>query len=259
MVCTLLTPRVGRWLRHSRPARILHLFDQVCNLVNDQGDVISLASPAVGPGPFTMILAADFPNYLSAIKLSDPIHVDTAAQTVNIGPLRVETSQAGIWDPIPEWSRLRHSRRTNWPEARPLSPHLETSLQQLLQALISADTAAIRAATRALAGLGGGLTPSGDDILIGVLYALWVCDRQQDWRDLIVKTAVPRTTTLSAAFLQAAAAAEATIHWHHLVDGRAAAVAQIQAIGHTSGRDAWTGFIRTREALCRSLACGEPA
>ncbi len=122
MVCTLLTPRVRRWLRHGRPARVLHLFDQVCNLVNDQGDVISLASPAVGPGPFTMILPADFPNYLSAIRLSDPIHVDTAAQTMNIGPLRVETSQAGIWDPIPEWSRLRHGQQTNWPEARPLSP-----------------------------------------------------------------------------------------------------------------------------------------
>ena len=249
MNCALLTPRVQRWLLHGRPARILHRFDQVCNLVNDQGDVISLTSPAVGPGPFSMIMSPDFPNHLSAIKLGEPIRIDTAAQTLAIGSLAVDTSQAAIWNPTPRWSHLQHVHQTNWPAPRPLSPDLETHLQQLLQAIISADTAAGRAATSALAGLGSGLTPSGDDILIGVLYALWAYYPKRNWIDLIVKTAVPRTTTLSAAYLYAAASAEATIHWHHLIEGREDAVAQIHAIGHTSGTDAWAGFMHTTEVL----------
>ena len=250
MNCTLLTPRAKRWLLHGRPARILHRFDQVCNLVNDLGEVISLASPAIGPGPFTMILSPDFPNHLSAIKLEDPIRIDSAGPTLTIGSMTVDASHAAIWDPTPQWSRLQQVRQTNWPAARPLSPNLETQLQLLLQAIISEDSETGRAVTGALAGLGGGLTPSGDDILIGVLYALWVCYAKEDWIELIVKTAVPRTTTLSAAYLHAAASGEATIHWHHLVEGREDAVAQIQAIGHTSGADAWAGFIHTREALC---------
>ena len=57
---SLLTLRVQRWLHNGRPARILHLFDEVCNLVDDRGDVISLADPAVGSGPFTMVMEGDF-------------------------------------------------------------------------------------------------------------------------------------------------------------------------------------------------------
>jgi hypothetical protein len=90
--------------------------------------------------------------------------------------------------------------------------------------------------------LGKGLTPTGDDVLMGVIYGLWVWYPQRDWIRLIVETAVPRTTSLSAAFLRAAEDGEATFHWHDLVNGRAGAVNQILSIGHSSGRDAWAGF-----------------
>ncbi len=68
--------------------------------------------------------------------------------------------------------------------------------------------------------------------------------------DFILKTAVPRTTTLSANFLRAAAAGEAVWQWHDLVNGRSYAINQILAIGHTSGADAWAGFM----SVARNMA-----
>ncbi|MEJ2749006.1 MAG: DUF2877 domain-containing protein, partial [Anaerolineae bacterium] len=100
------------------------------------------------------------------------------------------------------------------------------------------------------AGRGGGLTPVGDDVLLGVLYGLWVWQPRRDWMEMMVETAVPRTTTLSANFLRAAAAGEAVWQWHELVNGRAHAVTPILSIGHSSGSDAWAGFVYTGKRFC---------
>jgi hypothetical protein len=91
---------------------------------------------------------------------------------------------------------------------------------------------------------------------MGVLYGLWVWRPRLEWIDLIVDTAVPRTTRLSAAFLRSAADGEATVHWHNLALGRPKAVEQILSIGHTSGRDAWAGFSHTGERLAQLASSG---
>ena len=244
---SLVTSRVHRWLQNGRPARILHLFDGVCNLVDDRGDVISLVAPAVGPGPFTMVIEGDFRRNLSCIDLHQPVTVDKTNRSLSIGSLIISTDGASIWNAAPDWSRLQHRPETDWPASTPLPVPIETQLEKLLQAVGGEDMGAAVAAVGALAGLGSGLTPAGDDVLLGVLFALWIWFPQRTWIDLIVETAVPRTTTLSAAFLRAAAAGEATIHWHNLVNGHQDAAANILAIGHSSGADAWTGFLRAKE------------
>ena len=106
-------------------------------------------------------------------------------------------------------------------------------------------------AARQLAGLGPGLTPSGDDVLLGVMYALWVWRPDEPLIQTIGHAANPRTTTLSAAFLTAAMAGEATNHWHDLVMGGPGAANRLLALGQTSGADAWAGFCRTRQLLIR--------
>ena len=244
---SLITSRVRRWLHSGRPARILHLFDGVCNLVDDRGDVISLTAPAVGPGPFTMVVEGDFRRNLSCIDLQQPVIINEANHSLSIGSLIISTDGASIWNAAPDWSRLRHEAGTNWLASTPLPAAIETQLELLLQAVGGEDMAAVATAVGALAGLGSGLTPAGDDVLLGVLFALWIWSPHRAWIDLIVETAVPRTTTLSAAFLRAAAAGEATVHWHDLVNGHHNAAANILAIGHSSGADAWTGFLRAKE------------
>ncbi len=107
------------------------------------------------------------------------------------------------------------------------------------------------AAVSQLAGLGSGLTPAGDDYLVGVMAALWLLQRPEV-PPQIAAIAVPKTTTLSAAFLQAAGQGYFSEAWHGLVHAldsgdRAAtggAVQRIADFGASSGRDALAGFSR---------------
>ena len=247
MLCTTTTPRAVKWLMASRPARILHLFDEVCNLVNDEGDVVSLVSNPKATGPFSMTIEG---KIAGAIEADMPVKVDSAAGTLNIGSLTIAARQANIWNPRPHWQVLKTGPL---PEsgAPGLPEHIADPLQQLIRGITNEIVADCQAGAYRLAGLGRGLTPTGDDVLIGVLHALWVWLPRRPLIDLIVETAVPRTTMLSGAFLRAAAAGEATVPWHDLANGRPDAVQEILAIGHTSGHDAWIGFTQLGRRLIR--------
>jgi hypothetical protein len=247
MLGNLITPRVQKWLRNGRPACILHLFDEVCNLVNDQNDVLSLVSPQIGPGPFTMVLDTDF---TAGLAVDQPVSVDSARQTLTIGSLVVEFEETAVWQPKPNWKQLQNIDATYWPSPDKLSPDINPYLLLVIDGIAHNDMAACRAGVYGLAGRGGGLTPTGDDVLLGVLYGLWVWYPRRDWLGMIVETAVPRTTTLSANFIRAAAAGEAVWQWHDLANGRTDAISNILAIGHTSGTDTWAGFWHTYMTLC---------
>lgn len=253
MNCHLITSRARQWLANGRSARILHLFDGVCNLVDAQGDVLSLVTPSVGPGPFTLVVDEGFTAVLS---LNQPVQVKDGQLT--IGPLHLDTRQAALWQPRPLWSQLRQhgdwetrdwrlETDSNLQSLVSSLPEMEVYLRQLLLGIQTADEQRIRSGAMALAGRGPGLTPLGDDMLLGVLFGLWVWRPCREWIELIVATAVaggsrPLTSTLSAAFLRAAAAGEAVWQWHELVNGRPHAINHILAIGHTSGAAAWAGF-----------------
>lgn len=239
MICRTLTPRVLRWLANGRPARILNLFEDVCNITNDQGSVISLVTARVGPGPFSMIVEGGFTKGIDA-EMRVAIDPDTRALT--IGPLTITSDHATSWNAIPNWRALKTDSLLSMANLPLLEKEITEPLQQLLEGVRNGRAAECRSGAYQLAGWGHGLTPAGDDILMGVLYGLWVWFPREEWMRLIVETAVPRTTTLSAAFLRAAGNGEATIHWHNLVNGRVDALNQILAIGNTSGLDAWAGF-----------------
>ncbi len=239
MKCRLKTPRVERWLARSRRARVLNRFDQVCNLVNDEGDVISIVSGNIGPGPFNMILDEAIPEGIDA---ETTISVNSSTRALSIGTLTIKSDGAAMWNPKPDWRKMKVAVQPHLTRSRPPARELAENLSRLMEGIMNRSMAECVNATRRLAGLGSGLTPAGDDVLMGVLYAMCVWHPDQDMMRLIVDTAVPRTTTLSAAFLRAAKDGEATIQWHDLADGRPGALDRILAIGATSGRDAWAGF-----------------
>jgi hypothetical protein len=103
-----------------------------------------------------------------------------------------------------------------------------------------------------LAGLGDGLTPAGDDYLVGVMAALWLKGKV-NWLPQMAAIAAPRTTRLSAAFLQAAGRGEFSQPWHYLVQALAAAdtaalekaMAELTAVGASSGQAGLAGFATT--------------
>ena len=180
---------------------------------------------------------------------------------------RINLTAAAIWEPRIEWPEQPLDLEfiidillpyANWPnliEDTPLTQRLARlageAAANLIQAIHRQDQAEqLTGAVTQLAGLGHGLTPAGDDYLLGVMAALWLTGRPE-MAVHIAQTAIPRTTALSAAFLQAAARGEFTEPWHALVEAWQAedqpalmtTIARIAAFGATSGADALAGFI----------------
>ncbi|MCP5094188.1 MAG: DUF2877 domain-containing protein [Chloroflexi bacterium] len=255
------------WLKRSTAVRVLHVFEQACNLVNEKGDVVSLVSMEIGCGPFAIVV----PDVLFSdrVRADSVIRIDS--RSIFLGNLSLKLEDAAIWEPCPQWIALQ-TEKTVWQLQLPLirkihvqhqaSLHVSTSPMQdklaveqksMAAAIKTNDWQKGKSAIQNLAGLGNGLTPTGDDFLMGVLYGLWATaspEYVELWSALIVETAVSRTTTLSAAWLKAAARGEATIHWHRFVDALVGhgedvetAVRQLLAIGHSSGTDALNGFL----------------
>ena len=239
-----LTPiRAMRWLQQTHMLRILHLFANSCNLLNQDDQLISIVSPSIGLGPFSLII----PEFaLEKVHHGEPIRVVDGR--LEIGNWGLGIDGLTVWDAVPKWGQLKGRVFENG-RLFPLAPKIQYHFDRLLSGLKSESETIVIDAAYSLAGLGEGLTPTGDDILMGAIYALWVYQPHSEWIRLIGETAVPRTTTLSAAFLRAAMDGEATIHWHQLVQNHPHAIQKILSIGHTSGRDAWTGFLQTIKLL----------
>ena len=119
-------------------------------------------------------------------------------------------------------------------------------------------------AARALAGLGIGLTPAGDDFLAGVLAALrhhGACLPQpllpQERLSALAGELSARTTPFSGFLLRCAASghvAEPIGDWLDAVHAGDAAAAlrslrQLEGLGHSSGLDAFTGLLLTLQIL----------
>jgi hypothetical protein len=272
----VLSPRVLRWISDFEAARVLHVFDRSANLVNDRGEVVSIVDPEIGPGPFNLVLKESF-GFMGRISPASEIGVGTVnlkvggegtlrfgsegtlriggAGTLRVGTTVIALGEAVIWNPVPPW-------RTLGPESRDFL--IETIGKAMAVSPVQpaipfdpppdpGDTQALASYAGGLAGLGPGLTPSGDDVLMGWVHALFVLHPPEEARAsavVIAGSAAPRTTTLSAAWLYAAAAGEAGGLWHLLVEsartgdepGLRDAITRILATGHTSGADALAGF-----------------
>jgi hypothetical protein len=158
---------------------------------------------------------------------------------------------------------------------RPTASRYRALLARLREALGTLDGAlfgdgrpeAVAAAAAAIAGLGPGLTPSGDDLLVGIMHAVTVWPTLATGaggprlRVRIAEAATPRTTRISGAYLRAAAEGWAAEPWHRLVAvlggeaaGLDAVVAGVLRVGETSGADALTGFCWAWRRLGASIS-----
>jgi hypothetical protein len=291
-----LTPAGRSWLQQSRQARILHVFEAVCNLINNRGVVLSVQFDEIPASPVSLALSAQALGLPVGggfgSLLNRDSEVDIHPGGLRLDELEILWNEADLWDPAPNWSTMRAQQASWLPQLQPLIPILLTeapanSLAPLLapkndssqktgsdflaekilararpaaerlQAAIRADEQVeAQAAAAALAGLGGGLTPSGDDYLMGVMHALWATLAEQaaaEWSEYLSQPAADRTGPLSATWLRAAALGQATGSWHRLFSdllvGKTAHVhattRMIMQIGHSSGADGLAGFIHT--------------
>lgn len=136
----------------------------------------------------------------------------------------------------------------------------QRATELLFHGLYEEKTRLIADGATLLAGLGPGLTPAGDDFLVGVLAAFYAFGPHyaqgqwtawQAYASVIANAASGRTTQLSTAWLTHAASGAFGAAWHNLIQAINANQQQalimctdrILATGATSGADAMGGFL----------------
>ncbi len=254
---------------------MLAAYARSCYIESARGQLIAVLSEPLGRGPFALTVAGTPP--FASLRAGDPVTVQ--GQELRLGPLQVDLRNAVPWDPAlpplqgPADEGMRAvgallrreapaeglARMLDDPAAVPDSPLLQRgrrALARLRAGLAAGDAAAVSASAASLAGLGPGLTPSGDDVLAGLLLGmrLWPAAAGplgfRAVAALIVGAVAPRTGRISRAYLWAARRGYAAQAWHDLVRalpvdpaGAAAAAARILQTGETSGADMLAGFM----------------
>lgn len=260
---------------------MLHVFESACNLISPDGQVLSLVTETLGDGPFSLVVPPiNFPNFIIADM---PATVDRAI--VQIGDLEIDTSTARVWEARPPWEVLRR----NIPKIMACLPLItsalrdtapsesfdrftfssvdtglrveeemlqaaQSSIEKLVNGLQCGDLMLCAEGATGLTGLGTGLTPDGDDFLLGCVLAAWIklADTSAETFAMrISNAAAKRTTPLSLAWLNASARGECALKWHLMFESMLGGIEDviyktaksISEQGHTSGASALAGFL----------------
>lgn len=201
---------------------------------------------------------------------------------LRIGSLHVTLAGCEAWDPSPKWDEIKPEAsllnaldvvlgEIDGDDLDPIDRDLLTAvrgnatrpddadaLQALRLGLQHADPGRFREVSQVLLGRGGGLTPAGDDLLLGVEVAIWL-RHPHAARSLcaaLIEGAERRTTTLSCAFLESAARGELREAWHILLEERSHSAVLLQqhlrrimAYGASSGLFTLIGFRLALKAM----------
>lgn len=270
--------------------KVLAVFQHACLLTLRAEKVVALVLPEIGDGPLNIVLEKLDPSLRwdqsGIFSATEPgMSAILSRKGLRIGEMEIALGGAEPWEPRPNWKRLRQNRGgienrlpflktfapKHCPEDSLLSlvasdPDLAASEQrsvrsarvvvqdslQRLQAGWAGDLNELQSGGAQLAGLGGGLTPAGDDFLTGVMLWAWLSHPvPHQFCKCLLESSATHTTMLSAAFLRGAAEGECSAAWHHLLtalDGGmehqlTGAVVEVLSFGHTSGADALAGFV----------------
>lgn len=254
--------------------RVHSVFCRAVNLVNAEGWLVTLSARTVDDAPDTLVI--DVAALAGSCGTGDP--AASEGGTLGIGAhTRVDFAGARQWEASrPRWpvgasdlhfrfaavrDRLRAIEATRTSVlAHTTAALIARRTAALHDALRAGDADAARAQAFALVGLGPGLTPSGDDFLVGFFAALHVADAPgARWRTLgkdVAARAAARTNAISFAALRAAAEGRmrstiSTLLSESMSGSPAstdAALDAVLAIGSTSGADLAGGAIAGLEA-----------
>lgn len=265
------SPNVHHWIHTSRQLRILHIFDKACNLLNERGEVLSVVSKKIGNGPFNLVVS-DTRLFSEPLSINSPVSVQTGQ--LHIGDWFIHTEGTEIWCPRPNWENLHHKKMSILTQLAqvdmPFSQFYNPLVTKLAYTIANAEIGESKAIASQLAGLGQGLTPSGDDILLGAILASWIIHPLEIATEIakgIADIAAPQTTSLSAAWLRSAGNGEAGVLWHeffgtllseNIIQAQAASD-KILSVGETSGKDALTGFMAVFIAYAEHEATSCPS
>lgn len=168
---------------------------------------------------------------------------------LRLGAMRLDARQAHTWRPRVPVDRDAAAAATALPAIEAAAtPALAPPCRRLARALAADDHAAIAASVAAMVGTGPGLTPAGDDALVGLLALLHRAGARRARPGALrllcanVHAQLHRTTPISAHFLGLAAAGHFGEALTDLVDSFGAGpLARVRATGASSGADALAG------------------
>ena len=262
--------------------RMQSVHQQACNLVSARGNLVTLAAPALGNGPFHVTVPADL---FAAVTLSDQF-INPTGKRLMWRDYELDLSVAELWSPVVHWPRNQLNRSVcdhltavadelcpfnlfcpaggasslAWEQLR---RRLDDGIAALQMGFRSGGMEHVYAGARALGGLGPGLTPAGDDLLVGAMAGLWLMQecfpsatllQQKDAArccQLIGDTTIPQTTQLSGLWLTFAMQNHFSEPWHRVANSLASndikevrtAVSSLMSVGATSGSAAFFGFV----------------
>jgi hypothetical protein len=269
-----------RFVERHAIACVAAVFPRSCYL-ESHGDFLCIGDESIGRGPLNALLAVAewtrLSESLPPVGTSTRIHRDI----LHIGSIVLDATRAEPWRPA-SWPSARGPESV----ARALRRLERVAAEQapvdglarlVLGATGDRSSALERAALpgvqrlRAwltadapppvdLLGLGPGLTPSGDDVLCGMLVALHAVGHAGMAAELYGALAVAApmaTSPISAAFLRAAAEGLGCEALHAAIaavlEGEAEAVSDwaeaLGRIGHTSGWDGMAGAMLVLQAF----------
>ena len=236
----------------SLPGAPHSVFEHAINFIGPDGMLLALHGPWHLAAPFAIAL----PTWDQDLSAGDLIVDLEGAQRVDLAIRPAAEGDDAARDLLDE--ALARSA------SAPLAPGLDTAAGRAARSAMGVavrrrDAAAFLEAARGLVGLGEGLTPAGDDYLVGALAALhrlgegWPTG-EAPLRDAVIAHACRTTPTVSAAFLCYAVAGQFSEPLRDLamadtVAAARAAVTALARMGATSGGDTLAGMRETLAAL----------
>lgn len=279
---------VDALVQEGAEGEVVAVFDRSCYVRTPDG-LACIGTRFIGAGPLNVRLELIEGQMWRDLDIRVEMPCTATADTLSIGgDVVVDLAGAAIWMPaaLPVWtpatlhtglSATRLAATERCPHdglarlffaptrAKPSNPHAtaaRASFDMLTVALGPALTSGqltpdLASSAMLLLGLGPGLTPSGDDLLGGLMIALTALDqtgvRDQLW-DALRPELEMLTNEISAMHLAVAADGLGSAACHEALNAMLAGTPPdldaIDAIGHTSGWDMLAGMAVALAAAC---------
>ncbi len=282
----LFADSVGACVPPHARAQVHSVFLRACNIETDSGELVTLLAPGSGNLPHGIRCALPFAPRYTRLRQGQAATLEGAALRIPAVNFVMDFSRAAVWNGTlaasPDLRSAGAQRalrelcevlREQAPDQgvapalfssgsahstleRALVARIGQTLPILARATETNDAGAVVSALSALVGLGTGLTPAGDDFIVGYLAALWSRScRKPGIAALLHALAVPvgqlslHTNAISRQMLLDALQghfAERLIEVVRCVcDGGEIAGAAMRAleVGHSSGADVLCGLL----------------
>ena len=294
---TLVSDAVRPHLEPAEACAVHSIFQSVLNLETRHG-LITISGPSVDPLPHGLRISTELDYRSTGLRSGQLVILERHRIRISGSNLEIDLRGAAPWSPrLPV---ISHSvTQARWRDraaemrclaaaavrARPgagdgmgalidldrgpwmgaVARIAGPRLERLAQAVRTGDRAGAGRAAESLVGLGPGLTPSGDDALVGMAAALTAMAARGSLDAAFlgpVADAVPaRTTTVSATFLRHASAGQFAAGVHQLMgvligpdaSDAQATIERCVAYGATSGADTLVGILLGLDALAPAV------